>query len=107
MMNLTNTTQKPLRIYPQDHDANHTVTFIIGFSILLIFILIGLLASTFLCYILEKDIYLWETEQKKLDEENEMKEDDSEGIKVEVNITESNCAVYNENVESENQSVKI
>ncbi|KAK9883324.1 hypothetical protein WA026_001502 [Henosepilachna vigintioctopunctata] len=82
-MNLTNITQAPPRI-PHRHDpnANHTLTFIIGFSILLIFILIGLLASTFLCYILKKDVYLWEAEQRKLDEENEMKDEDSDGIRV-------------------------
>lgn len=76
-MDITNTTQETLR-NPNKHDpnANHTVTFIIGFSILLIFLLVGILASTFLCYILKKDVYLWEAEQRKLDEENQITEDD-------------------------------
>lgn len=76
-MDITNSTSlETFRNHKHDPNANHTVTFIIGFSILLVFLLIGILASTFLCYILKKDVYLWEAEQRKLDEENQITEEE-------------------------------
>lgn len=40
--------------------SESTTTFLIGFGILLIFVIIGVLASAFLCMTLKKDPYLWE-----------------------------------------------
>lgn len=41
-----------------DHDA--TVTFLIGFGILILFVLAGIMVSVFLCMTLKRDSYLWE-----------------------------------------------
>lgn len=48
------TTEKPQVL------SENTVTFLIGFGILIIFVLIGVLASAFLCMTLKKDSFLWE-----------------------------------------------
>lgn len=45
---------------PREQD--NTTTFLIGFGVLLIFVVIGVLASAFLCMTLKKDQYLWEAE---------------------------------------------
>lgn len=51
----------------EDPDANvdNTTTFIIGFGILLVFVLLGILASVFLCITLKKDAYLWEIDRER------------------------------------------
>lgn len=41
-------------------DQDNTVTFLIGFGILVLFMLAGIMASVFLCVTLKKDPYLWE-----------------------------------------------
>ncbi|GJQ72070.1 hypothetical protein Trydic_g3167 [Trypoxylus dichotomus] len=45
---------------PREQD--NTTTFLIGFGVLLVFVVIGVLASAFLCMTLKKDQYLWEAE---------------------------------------------
>lgn len=45
-----------------DNNENNTITFAIGFSILIVFLLMGVGASVFLCLTLKKDSYLWETD---------------------------------------------
>ncbi|KAK7868940.1 hypothetical protein R5R35_002576 [Gryllus longicercus] len=41
-------------------DADNTLTFLVGFGVLLLFVLGGVLASVFLCITLKKDPYLWD-----------------------------------------------
>jgi hypothetical protein len=41
-------------------DLDNAVTFLIGFGILVLFMLTGIMASVFLCVTLKKDQYLWE-----------------------------------------------
>jgi hypothetical protein len=41
-------------------EQDNTVTFLIGFGILVLFMLAGIMASVFLCVTLKKDQYLWE-----------------------------------------------
>lgn len=41
-------------------DQDNTVTFLIGFGILVLFMLAGIMASVFLCITLKKDPYLWD-----------------------------------------------
>jgi hypothetical protein len=41
-------------------DQENTVTFLIGFGVLVLFVLGGVMASVFLCVTLKKDPYLWE-----------------------------------------------
>lgn len=48
-----------------DTTTDNTTTFIIGFGILLIFVLLGILASVFLCITLKKDAYLWEADRER------------------------------------------
>lgn len=43
-------------------EQDNTTTFLIGFGVLLVFVVIGVLASAFLCMTLKKDQYLWEAE---------------------------------------------
>lgn len=38
---------------------NNTQTFLVGFGILLLFVLVGVSASVFLCFTLKRDSYLW------------------------------------------------
>ncbi|CAH1376149.1 hypothetical protein MTP99_017527 [Tenebrio molitor] len=45
--------------------SDNTITFIIGFSILILFVILGMLASAFLCITLKKDPYLWEAERER------------------------------------------
>jgi hypothetical protein len=40
-------------------DLDNTVNFLIGFGILVLFMLAGIMASVFLCVTLKKDQYLW------------------------------------------------
>lgn len=47
-----------------DENANNFLTFVIGFSVLIAFILMGIAASAFLCLTLKKESYLWEMEQQ-------------------------------------------
>lgn len=54
------TTNSTLLNDPKEED--NTKTFLIGFGVLLIFVIIGVLASAFLCLTLKKDQYLWEAE---------------------------------------------
>ncbi|PSN44044.1 hypothetical protein C0J52_19609 [Blattella germanica] len=42
------------------NDQDNTVTFLIGFGILVLFVVAGIMASVFLCVTLKKDPYLWE-----------------------------------------------
>ncbi|XP_044253638.1 uncharacterized protein LOC123004430 isoform X2 [Tribolium madens] len=52
--------------------SDNTITFIIGFSILILFVILGMLASAFLCITLKKDPYLWEAERdRQLQDQNE------------------------------------
>lgn len=44
---------------------DNTTTFLIGFGILLIFVIVGIIASLFLCLTLKKDQYLWEVERER------------------------------------------
>lgn len=41
-------------------DQDNTITFLIGFGILVLFMLAGIMASVFLCITLKKDPYLWD-----------------------------------------------
>ncbi|KAJ9594098.1 hypothetical protein L9F63_014464 [Diploptera punctata] len=41
-------------------EQDNTVTFLIGFGILILFVIAGIMASVFLCVTLKKDPYLWE-----------------------------------------------
>ena len=58
--------QEPTRLENGTHsgDSNleqdNTVTFLIGFGILVLFVIAGIMASIFLCITLKKDPYLWE-----------------------------------------------
>ncbi|KAJ3645562.1 hypothetical protein Zmor_023207 [Zophobas morio] len=45
--------------------SDNTITFIVGFSILILFVILGMLASAFLCITLKKDPYLWEAERER------------------------------------------
>lgn len=56
-INLSASTHSPL--YPST-DQDNTITFLIGFGILVLFMLAGIMASVFLCVTLKKDPYLWE-----------------------------------------------
>lgn len=47
---------------PEKETANNTLTFVIGFGILILFLVMGIAASAFLCLTLKKDSYLWESE---------------------------------------------
>jgi hypothetical protein len=56
-MNLSVSTLSPV---DPNTDQDNTVTFLIGFGILVLFMLAGIMASVFLCVTLKKDQYLWE-----------------------------------------------
>lgn len=45
--------------------TDNTTTFLIGFGILLIFVVVGVLASVFLCITLKKDQFLWEADRER------------------------------------------
>lgn len=45
--------------------TDNTATFLIGFGILLIFVVVGVLASVFLCITLKKDQFLWEADRER------------------------------------------
>lgn len=62
----------PTNDTPQDNNNNNnTATFLIGFGILLAFVVVGIIASVFLCFTLKKDQYLWEVErERQLSEKN-------------------------------------
>lgn len=68
--------------------SDNTITFVIGFSILILFVILGMLASAFLCITLKKDPYLWETErdrQMQDQQEQDAKERDKLAMMDEVN----------------------
>lgn len=44
---------------------DNTLTFVIGFSILILFVILGMLASAFLCLTLKKDPFLWEAGRER------------------------------------------
>lgn len=59
---------------PEKPTSDNTVTFLIGFGVLLIFVFVGILASVFLCVTLKKDPYLWDAErERQLQEKGEGK----------------------------------
>lgn len=45
--------------------TDNTTTFLVGFGVLLIFVIVGVLASAFLCITLKKDPYLWDAERER------------------------------------------
>lgn len=62
---------------------DNTATFLIGFGILLIFVLLGVLASVFLCLTLKKDAYLWDVDQERqLQQKQEMNSKEVEQLQV-------------------------
>lgn len=61
MESSSNNTVLPTNEVSQDN----TTTFLIGFGILLIFVIVGIIASLFLCLTLKKDQYLWEVERER------------------------------------------
>lgn len=67
-----NNTILPTNEIPQDN----TTTFLIGFGILLIFVIVGIIASLFLCLTLKKDQYLWEVERERQLSEKRVSNDD-------------------------------
>ncbi|KAF5296449.1 hypothetical protein FQR65_LT01436 [Abscondita terminalis] len=71
----------------EDADSSDTTTFIIGFVILLVFVIIGILSSVFLCMILKKDPYLWEI---GLENQLQQSQQKSETTSKEVDISSSN-----------------
>lgn len=55
--------------------SDNTLTFIIGFSILILFVILGIMASAFLCFTLKKDPYLWDAERERQEQTNALAED--------------------------------
>lgn len=51
--------------------VDNTATFLVGFGILLLFVIAGILASAFLCITLKKDPYLWEADRERQLQEKE------------------------------------
>lgn len=66
---LTNLTQTSL--VPDEEAASHTVTFAVGFGVLMLFLAMGVAASAFLCTTLKKDPYLWPSEVEKCAQEDQ------------------------------------
>lgn len=62
MDNITTATVLPTKDAPPQ---DNTATFLIGFGILLVFVIVGIIASVFLCFTLKKDQYLWEVERER------------------------------------------
>jgi hypothetical protein len=57
---LTNSSISTLLPADPSSDQDNTITFLIGFGILILFMLAGIMVSVFLCVTLKKDAYLWD-----------------------------------------------
>lgn len=60
--------------------VDNTTTFLVGFGILLLFVVAGILASAFLCITLKKDPYLWEADRERQLQEKEAREREEEAV---------------------------
>lgn len=79
---ITTAVTLPTNETPQDN----TATFLIGFGILLAFVVVGIIASVFLCFTLKKDQYLWEVErERQLSDKNNSKDLNNDKDDIDVN----------------------
>lgn len=60
--------------------VDNTATFLVGFGILLLFVIAGILASAFLCITLKKDPYLWEVDRERQMQEKEGARDEDRSV---------------------------
>ncbi|XP_067009782.1 uncharacterized protein [Anabrus simplex] len=61
-MGVTDSNDTNTRLSGSPDEADNTVTFVIGFGVLVLFVLAGVMASIFLCVTLKKDPFLWDPE---------------------------------------------
>lgn len=60
--------------------VDNTATFLVGFGILLLFVIAGILASAFLCITLKKDPYLWEADRERQMQEKESVKEEGRSV---------------------------
>ncbi|KAL1497281.1 hypothetical protein ABEB36_008273 [Hypothenemus hampei] len=52
-------------IYQEDNSIDYTVTFVVGSCVLVVFLLLGIVASAYLCLTLKKGTFLWVSDSSR------------------------------------------
>ncbi|XP_066262746.1 uncharacterized protein [Euwallacea similis] len=52
-------------IYQEENPADYTVTFVVGSCVLAVFLLLGVVASAYLCMTLKKGTFLWVSDSNR------------------------------------------